>query len=183
MKAYITSVGEATTDLCMWSLERNGFQVELIIDNTSLADKLERIYTHVDDDFLRVDADVVVNKNLTPKLLEELKRSNNAVWWWQFTTFDWYKLDIAHQLAYIRKPALEPLRNNIGRFINASRPETEVSRIPELHNPRRMDTYTEQLVGLHGYANKDLKPVMKLKSERGQSHLYDFELAMELNKL
>jgi hypothetical protein len=63
------------------------------------------------------------------------------------------------------------------------RPETQVSRIEALHNPRRMNTYKKQIVGLHGYGIKDFKYVMKTKAQRGQSDAYDFELAEELNKL
>lgn len=61
MKAYVTSIGEPTTDLCVWSLERNGFETVLIQDQTTLAEKLKRIYSEADEDFVRIDADVIVN--------------------------------------------------------------------------------------------------------------------------
>ena len=57
MKCYVTSIGEPTTDVCVWSLKRNGFDVELLQDNSSLQNKLKRIFEKADDDFLRVDAD------------------------------------------------------------------------------------------------------------------------------
>lgn len=180
IKAFITSIGEPTTDLCIWSLERNGFETELVIGDDSLSSKLEYIYNTADSDFVRIDSDIIVNKNFTPELLNSLDKNT---WWWQFICFDWYKCDIAHLIAFIQEPAIKPLRNNIGRFLDNIRPETESSRIKEFYNPRRMDTYNEKIMGIHGYGIKDTKPVVKLKSQRGQSHLYDFELASELDKL
>lgn len=182
MIAYVTSIGEPTTDLCIWSLERNGFDTVLIEDkDTSLAEKLKFIYETVDEDFLRVDADIIVNRNMTPDNLNILKDSE--IWWWQFTTFDWFKQDTNHAMAFIRKEALPALRSNISRFMDDIRPETEMSRIREFYEPRRFMTYDKDLMGLHGYGIRNMKPVMQLKAHRGQSYLYDFELAQRLYEL
>lgn len=185
MIAYITSIGEPTTELCMWALERNGFEVKLLERRDSLAKKLETIYEDAQDDFLRVDADIIVNRNMTPGNLRRIERIDylQNAWWIQFTTFDWFKQDITHSMSFVKKEALPALRANIGRFKDNIRPETQVSRIEELHNPRRMETYDKEIMGLHGYGVRDLKPVIKLKANRGQSHLYDFELARKLNEL
>jgi hypothetical protein len=67
MKAFVTSIGEPTTDLCVWSLERNGFEVVLLNNGSLLADKLKSIYEQATDDFVRIDADVVVNSTFTPE--------------------------------------------------------------------------------------------------------------------
>jgi len=183
MIAFVTSIGEPTTDLCVWALERNGFEVTLVDDpNTTLAQKLKWIYNAaLGINYLRVDSDIIVNRNMTPAFLNSL--DDPDIWWWQFITFDWYKQDTTHSMAFIRAQASNALKGNIDRFQYASRPETEVSRIIELHNPRRMATYDKQIMGLHGYGIENLKPVIKLKASRGQSSNYDFELAMELNKL
>lgn len=182
MKAVITAFNEPTVELCKWSLERNGFEVILFQDDSSFWQKLSDIYNAVDEDFVRIDADVIVNRNLNPELINNLSQ-DNTVWWWQFTMFDWYKMDVAYGMSFIRQQALPVLRSNIGRFKDKSRPETEVSRIPELHNPRRFKTYDKQIVGLHGYGIKDIKPVIKLKANRGQSANYDFELTARMNQL
>lgn len=182
MKAVITSIGEPTTGLCKWALERNGFEVTVLENPSSLAQKLKAIY-NMNEDFLRVDADIIVNRNMTPRLLTELNASNEDIWWWQFITFDWFKQDLNHSMAFITTPALPALRKNIVNFLDHIRPETEVSRVTEFYNPRRFDTYDKQIMGIHGYGIKDLKPAQRLKANRGQSHLYDFELAQKLNEL
>lgn len=182
MKAFVTSTGEPTTELCVWALKRQGFDVVLLKSDSSLAEKLKDIYNFADDDFIRIDADIIVNKNFTIDLIDELK-NDDKIWWWQFNTFDWYKQDISNSIAFIRKEALPALRKNINNFQDNIRPETESSRIKELNKPRRMKTYTDEIIGIHGYGIKDIKPVIKLKAERGQSHLYDFELAKRLGEL
>lgn len=181
MKAYVTSIGEPTTDLCIWALTRNGFEVELILDPRSLWSKLKKIYQSATEDFLRVDADIIVNRNMTPEFLESL--NDPHIWWWQFITYDWYKQDTTHSMSYIKKQAIPALASTIERFKANIRPETAASRIAELENPRRMATYDAHLMGLHGYGIKDTKPVIKLKANRGQSHLYDFDLAKRLDEL
>lgn len=177
MKAYVTSIGEPTTDLCIWSLERQGFEVELIKGDDSLAHKLEYIYSNTDDDFLRVDADVIVNKNI--KLLEFPTKS----WWVQPLTFDWWKQDVTYGgVQLISNKALPALRRNITAHLDAERPETDMSRLPELFNPRRFSS-VDILVGLHGYKQSDVNRVIDTKERRGQLGLYDFELAERLNNV
>lgn len=182
MKAIITSVGEPTTELCKWALERNGFEVMVFESDTSLWQKLKDIYEGMDEDFLRIDADVIVNRNLTVGRMLEWER-DQTVWWWQFLVFDWYKQDIGHSMAFIRAAALPSLRANIGRFKVSLRPETDISRIPELHNPRRMVTHEHEIMGVHGFGIKDLSDVKRLKELRNQMDNYDFELVERMNKL
>jgi hypothetical protein len=183
LKAVVTSVGEPTTDLCVWSLKRNGFEVILYKDDSTLWAKLKRAYNELDEDFLRVDADIVPNRDLTPAFLaNEVTNTNREVWWWQFLCFDWFKLNTTHAVSFMRKQSLPAVRARVDEFKRDIRPETECSRIAEFYNPRRFDTIN-QIVGLHGYATRDMKPVVALKANRGQSHLYDFELAKRLNEL
>jgi hypothetical protein len=182
MKAVITSIGEPTTPICKWALERNGFNiVEYNDPTTTLAEKLIQIFYEIDEDFLRVDADLIVNRNMTPELLESL--DDKDIWWWQFIAFDWYKMDTNHTMSFIKKQALPALRANAKRFRADLRPETQLSRIGEFYEPRRFKTLENRVMGIHGYGIRDLKPVIKLKSQRGQSHLYDFELTQRMNQL
>lgn len=181
MIAYVTSIGETTEELCVWSLKRNGFFVVLLRDpDTSLAAKLKQTYNYADDDFVRVDADVVVNKNLTPEIGE---LANAGQWWMQFWTYEWYKQDFTHGgVQFIKKQALPALRANVDRMQGMERPESELYRLPEFHDPRRCDWYP-MVVGLHGFKQADYQRIKDTKTRRGQIAAYDFELAEKLDQL
>lgn len=174
MIAYVTSIGEATTEVSVWSLERLGFTVKLIEDKTTLWDKINRIVTEANEDFLRVDADTIVNKNVN-----ELVGLSEA-WWYQPLNFDWFKQDVGHGgVQFIRKPALEIIRKHINEATTLDRPESYLFRLAEFHNPRRCVTY-ERVCALHGYGQADVERVKQVKARRNQLGNYDFELAERL---
>lgn len=175
MIAYVTSIGEPTTELCIWSLERQGFDVRLVKSNDRLSDKLQFIYNDTDDDFLRVDADVIVTRKV--KLLEV---PDNA-WWVQAQCFGWYSQDVIYGgVQLIKKECLPALRKNIGRQLQAERPETAMSRLEEFYKPRRFVS-ADIVCGIHGYKN-DVDRARETKDRRGQTD-FDFELAERLNEL
>lgn len=180
MKAFVTSLGEPTTELCLWSLRRNGFDPVLIEGKDSLAQKLKRIYEQADGGFVRVDGDVVPNKRLDTNCVVPVLPH---FWWYQFTTFDWYQQRVMPGgVHFITKEAIPILRSNIDKFMTAERPESQLYRLDEFHNPRRC--VTEYInVGLHGFGVRDLKPIWETKKRRGQLGNYDFELVERLNKL
>lgn len=177
MKCYVTSTGESTTDLCVWALERNGFDVELVYNETStLAEKLDVIYHRANDTFLRVDADVIVNKNCNP----DMEATN---WWTQYMTYNWYKQDISYGgVQLINKKCLPILRDNIKKYMNAERPESQMFRLAEFNNPRRCSSL-DLVVGLHGYKQNNIQRVIDTKKRRGQYDDYDFELAQRIEEL
>lgn len=179
MRAFITSIGEPTTDLCKWSLERNGFDVHLVVGNTSLASKLETIYALADDDFFRIDADVIPNRALRPDLAKNL---DPAIWWLQYMTFDWYKQDVTYGgVQFIRKEALPALREHVHEALELERPESYMFRLKEFHNPRRCIS-NMMIMGLHGYKNDPVR-TKATKERRLQADNYDFELAERINAL
>lgn len=172
MKAYITSINEPTTGLCEWQLKRFGFEVEIISGEDSLACKLSRIYNLADDDFLRVDADVIVNKNIF-----DLIKSD--AWWCSGKTYDIFKNDVTvGGVQYITKQCLPILRGNVGRFINAERPESQMFRLDEFHNPR-VCTIHNLVDGIHGFGIKQYEYVRETKNRRKQ-FFYDWELYEKL---
>lgn len=182
VRAYVTSIGEKTTELCRWSLERNGFEVVVIEGSEKLAKKLETIYSQADHDFLRVDADVIVNSKCTPQFLGTKLKEYPIELWVQFRTYEWYRQDLGYGgVQYIKKEVLPLLREKIVNFREAERPETELSRLSELYNPRTFVS-DDTVLGIHNYKN-NLKRVAQVKARRGQSHLYDFELAKRLEEL
>lgn len=178
MKVYITSIGESTTPLCYWSLERLGFEPYLIRHkNTSLWEKLKEIFEMENKDFLRVDADVVCNRN-TLKLIEQ----ENA-FWFQGLTFDWFKQDITHGgVQFIRKEAIPIIRKHIEEAKAEERPETYLSRLEEFHNPRTFQTF-EEICGVQGYKQKNKKRIEETKIRRDVYEDYDWELAYMLEQL
>ena len=172
MKAYITSIGEPTTDLCEWSVNRLGFSTCVVYGETStLGEKLEYIYNQADDDFIRIDADVIVNKNLLA-----VNNMNNNLLWVQYKTFDMYKLDLTNGgVQYYSKKLLPTLRVNIGKFKNDDRPETRMYRLPEFNERWRFKS-AENVVGIHGFGQKDVDRVKRTKDGRKYSSDYDWAL-------
>jgi hypothetical protein len=180
LKAFVTSIGEPTTELCVWSLERNGFEVVLLQNDTSLANKLKRIYGAADFDFVRVDADVIVNNQFTPEIVRAACPSDK--WWVQFKSFGWYRQNVIFGGSqFIKKEALSSLRNNIEAHLEAERPESQMFRLPEFHNPRRCIS-NHLVMGIHGYGIRDYSYVKATKERRRQTG-YDWELVERLNQL
>lgn len=178
MKAYVTSLGETTTDLCVWSLERLGFEVVLLNNpNTILWEKLKEIYSIQDDDFLRVDADVICNKNVLHLI------NQSSMVWYQSLTFDWFKQDTTHGgVQFVRKAAIQTIRNHIYEAKWKDRPESYMFRLKEFENPRVCGTY-EVICGLHGYKQNDVERVKTVKKRREQYDNYDWELSERISEL
>lgn len=176
MKAYITSIGEPTTDLCSWSLKRHELDVEIISGDSTLGEKLEYIYNHADDDFLRVDADVIVSQ---PPVIQHQDEN----WWFQWMTFDMYKFGATFGgIQYIRKEALPALRANIGSYLFDDRPETRMWNLPEFNDPRRCIS-VNLIAGIHGFGQKDIDRVEETKQGRKYYGDYDFELARKMSEM
>lgn len=184
MLAIITSIGEPTTEVCRWAVERNGFKVIVRQDGSTLWQKLKWICDNVDEDFVRIDADVIVNRSLNAENVERLcSELQPAPVWVQYLTFDMFKMDLAHGgVQFIRKSALPTMREHIREAQYKERPESYLFRLAEFHNPR-ICTTQEIVMGLNGYGIKDIKRVKMVKAQRGQLANYDFELAEKLVQL
>lgn len=175
IKAYITSIGEPTTDLCEWSIKRLGFDTKVVYNETStLGEKLEYIYNQADEDFIRVDADVIVNKGLMA--VHEVKN----MLWVQYKTFDMYKLNLTNGgVQYINKEILPTLRSNISRFKHDNRPETRMFRLEEFKERNQFKS-AENVVGIHGFGQTDWERVKKTKDSRQYSNEFDWELVKRM---
>lgn len=175
-KAYIFSIGEPTVELTDWSLKRLGFEtVRVHNPDTSLWTKLKWLYNHETEDFIRVDGDIIVNRNIL-----KLEPQDNC-WWHCGLGWDWLKQDLNPiSIHWVKKEALPYLKKNIDKFENAERPETEIFRIEEFINPRRCEVYN-LICGLHGWGQKEFERAKGNKDRRGQSEDYDFELAEKLS--
>lgn len=179
MKAYIFSIGEPTTELCCWQLKRLGFEVVLYKDELSLWHKLKRLYTEADEDFVRVDADIIPNNNIK----ELISQTNPQYWWYHSMGWDMYANDIRPiSVAYIKKQAIPIARKHIDEAKGELRPETYIFRLPQFDNPRRAIT-ANIITGLHGYhqGEPNNKRVRNMKEKRGQN--YDWELFDKVDRL
>lgn len=163
-------------------MERNGFEVTLLENPSTLAKKLKAIY-NIQEDFLRVDADVIVNRSCNIENIKLATDYYKDAWWIQFQTWGWYTQDLIYGgVQFIKKEALPALREAVNDVQDVNRPETALSRIEAFYNPRRFESFDIPM-GIHGYGIKDLKPIIRQKANRGQSANYDFELAQKLNGL
>lgn len=175
MIAYVPSINEKTTELCVWALERQDIKVVLIQNQTSLWEKLKSIYLTASTDFFRVDADVIVNRNI-----HDLR--GHKQWWTQGLTYDWYKQDFTHGgVQFVKKEAIPALRKRINEAEGLDRPETYMSRIDEFMNPRQFETMPI-ICGIQNYRN-DAQRVEQTKLNRDNPEVYDFELAKRIEEL
>lgn len=176
MRAYVFSIGEKTTDLCCELMREYGFEVILYQDQTSLWEKLKRFYTEAlgtkSDAFVRIDADIIPNRNV-------LKLQSKG--WSCAVGFDWYKQDRgAISIHMMTRPIIEQCLEHIEEAKDKIRPETYLWRLPEV-NPW---TYIvdEFSCGIHGYGQKNHRNRIKdLKYNRGQK--YDWELIERIERL
>lgn len=184
LTAYVTSVGERTTDVCVWALKRNGWKVEIMSEREPWPDKYARfveIAAHEAVPCLRVDADQILGKIATPQfMLEKLGDGLFA----QFRLFDLYQMAPFHTSPLFYLPeALQQAHKLISREqMDETRPEASIMRHPSL-DPHRRDH--DEIIGIHGFY-QDFETVERAKANkraRGQMDRYDFALADKLTKL
>ncbi len=172
MKAYLTSIGEKTTGICKWQLERLGFEVIMLDGKESWFDKYKKFIMVAGEDCIRIDADIIPNINLkkvpmSGELMEE------------YFCYDLYRNNVGVCCpVFYRKRAIEIIRANIDK-LDKNRPETSAWRLPEIVK----STFVGQVVmGLHGFFQdkEAVKWHYQHKIMRKQSQEYDFDL---INKL
>lgn len=181
MKCFVFSIGEKTTDLCCKLMREYGFEVILYQDQTSLWEKLKRFYTEAlateDQEFVRIDADIIPNKNVK----EFLGTRYGNRWWMCASGFDFYKQDLgAISIHRMERPIIELCLQYIDTAKNKSRPESQLWRHEEIN----MDTGVadEFCFGLHGYGQGDQRQRIKdLKYIRNQK--YEWELLDRIEAL
>lgn len=170
MRAFVFSIGESTTELCVEQLEKFGFDVVLWQDSTPLWKKLYKLYWQPDEEIVRVDADIIPNENIL-----ELINIDDDCWWHCASGWDLYKNDIAPiSIHYMKQEALVAARDYISRGKDELRPETYVWRSRPFMQPRRCEV-VPLVCGIHGYGQKDQAERIKtMKSLRNQPYDWDF---------
>lgn len=173
MKAYIFSIGEKTTNLCVELMKEMGFETILYKDKTTLWDKLKRFYTEAlqteDKEFVRIDADIIPNKRVL-----DLIKINDGCLWHSAVGFDWYKQDRGSiSIHHMKREAVEQCLQNIELAKDKIRPESFLWRLEQFHWPRVCHNININC-GLHGYGQRNhRKRIKSLKYARGQDYQWD----------
>lgn len=179
IKAFLFSKGETTTDLAKWSLERLGHEVILLADpKTSFYQKYLDFLNQAKNEVvvIRADADVVALKRFNDLLTQF--NAQKDVWWVTGRAFCYHRHDLIDGgLNIMNSQVISLGLQHFHKFKKESRPETALSRVKELFNPRRF-LATTLFVGLHGYRQyeADIGRVMIQKSERNQLKDWDMDL-------
>lgn len=183
MKAYVTSIGENTTELCVYQLQKYGFEVEVLDEEMRWIDKYKEFICLANENCIRVDADCIVNKNIEV-FANWVKNdeSFNDYYMISFNGWDYYKNNVGViGITYYSKRCLNILKHKLD-LLDPKRPETSAWRLPEIVNK----TFNNSLVaGIHGIAqfSTDIKRHIGHKIERKQIGDYDFDLASRIDDL
>lgn len=194
IKAYLFSIGESTTELSKWAMERLGFKVVVLYDpKTTLSQKYEQFLKLAHEDntewVIRLDADVIVNKHFLNEVKmithfgggKQAEEKKDKVLWWQFPTYCMLKQKMNHgspMLMHKDIIAYGYKEHKKYFFRDESRPETAFWRETQIN----LHTETRKLaegvyVGIHGYQQypQDIARVLLQKHHRRQGHIYDDE--------
>jgi hypothetical protein len=186
MIAYVTSVGEKTTEICVKQLQRRGFEVVLMDDKEPWIQKYARFIVQANrkgEDCVRVDADVIVNRFFTPANIENDAKDFSKYLMLQYGIYDLYSNGVKYgQPVFYSHKALPIIERNLA-MINPRRPEATAWRLSEI-NPftRTMD---DDVVGMHGFF-QDADTMAKAKENRiarKQEDLIDENLLEQILKL
>lgn len=181
MKAYVFSIGEKTTDLCCDLMESYGFEVILYQDKSSLWHKLKRFYEDAleteDQEFVRIDADIIPNKRT-----KDLLKVNDGCLWHCAVGWDWYRQERGSiSIHHMKRQAVEICLENIMTAKDKVRPESHLWRLQEFHFPRVCHGI-DISCGIHGYGQGDHRERIKsLKASRQQD--YDWDLIERIEAL
>ena len=183
MKAYVTTIGEKTTDICCEQLKKFGFDVLVLRGDEPWLDKYKKFIISAlqnvgDEGCLRIDADVVPNKEIKEVGMEAPNDALISV----YTLYDLYRngLFLGSPIFY-KKEAIEIIKKNLDK-LNPLRPEASACRLPEINDKK---FFSEVVVGMHGFFQDDIV-IMRArqnKEARGQIDKFDFELVEKLVKL
>ena len=183
MRAFLTTIGEKTTGICREQLERFGFEVVMLDKKEPWFDKYKKFIMTANEDCLRIDADVIVNKNIervrTSPFTDFQGKKYLMV---EFNGWNFYKNDLGViGCTFYSAECLEILRKNIDK-IQEARPETSAWRMGLIVS-RTLNS--DIAVGIHGIGQdlETFKRAMENKVARGQIDKYDFNLANKITKL
>lgn len=178
MRAFVTSIGEKTTDICADQLSRFGFDVVVLSKKENWADKYRQFIDSTEEDCIRVDADVLVNERV--KLMREMPHLDILMA--QGSVYDFFHNDSwVGQPVYYSRNVFKIIRHQL-EHMNEMRPESWAWRLADVNKKTiSLDT----LMGMHGFFcdEEQLERAYRNKESRGQLGRFDFDLARKLIKL
>lgn len=180
MKAYLTSIGERTTEIAKQQLQRFGFHVEVLGGEEAWLAKYRHfieLAAAKNEDCMRIDADVIVNKCIMHVLM--MPQIKNDWLMVQCQGYDFYRNNTGIiSPVFYKASALKIIKSEFSK-LDPKRPEASAWRLKQI-NPH---TYTSPLIiGMHGFFqdHKHLKRHLEHKEQRRQLEEYDFDLALKL---
>lgn len=180
MKAFVTSIGERTTELCVKQLKKYGFEVVLLGEKEDWLTKYKKFIgqaSQTGEDVLRIDADIIPNRNIAK--VPELAKVYSSMFLVQFSIFDFYKYDIGiGQPLLYKKEGLSVMLKHLHK-ITGHRPETEMSRLPQIND---WMINCPVVMGTHGFfqTRETFDEAYRNKDRKGQLPDFDFPLAEEI---
>jgi len=143
MKAFVTTIGERTTQLCINQLCKFGFEIFVLDLEEPWIDKYKRFIAMASEDCIKIDADIIVNKNVG-LMGCDIKDGEYAI---AHSYYDLYQNDLSTggPIFYTKK-AIDIIKQNFDK-LSMARPETSAMRLPEMrgHVGRR-----NVCIGTHG---------------------------------
>lgn len=141
MKAFLTSVGESTEQVCKEQLEKLGFEVVLLNDKEDWPTKYKRFIDLANEDCLRVDADTILFNDFEIPKLPEISMAQ-----WLVADRKRFKINAGQPVYYSKK--LLDIAKKVP-VLNI-RPETSMWRSPEII---KYTMTIDKVAGLHGFTN------------------------------
>lgn len=157
MKTYLCSIGEKTTSICKWQLERFGYEVIMLDEKEPWLDKYKKFLSLAKEDCLRIDADIIPNKNIEVFNNKDLFLTKAYV-------YDFYKNNIwPISPVYYSKEVLDYFKDKEIKDLN--RPETYLWRLIN-----KKTNVIDKVVGIHGFFQEKIDMIRGLnnKIDRGQ---------------
>lgn len=177
MKAFLTSIGEKTTSICKWQLERFGFEVVLLDKVEPWIDKYKRFLEMAGEECIRIDADIIPNERIRIFQDSGYLRKNAKLA--KAYTYDFYANTLMQTApTYYSKGITKGMKELI---TDIDRPETSIFRNRDIHP---WVVVLNEVVGTHGFfqSKKDIERAVIHKKIRGQNAQYDFDLLEKLKK-
>ena len=148
----------------------------MLDEKETWAEKYSRFLNEAKEDCVRIDADIIPNKNIQKIMAYENYGEPLLV---QFKTYCFYKNELSEGVMFYSKELLEMAKKM--SFVFGSRPETEFWRNKEIFPYTKTDL---AICGIHGFfqSNDNMDRSLERKIKRGQVEMYDFELVKKIRE-